>query len=290
MIVVKIKSGLGNQMFQYAFGRALSLSRGEELSLDISYYDEQNSRDAKREFLLSNYLIAGNILSAKESLRYSNPLYSFLRKVSTKIRGKTHDAYAFNAKAFSSKRPYYEGYWINEKYFEKYSDQIKKDFSLKNGFSPQAQEVANKITSSLEAGDVTISLHVRRGDFVSNPNSAFNGVLGVPYYEKALGTIKELLPAKNFRLFVFSDDHTWTKANLQHLGNVNFVDGEGVKDYEELILMSLCSHNIIANSTFSWWGAWLNKNKEKIVVAPYQWLKERNVKELELLLTGWIPI
>jgi hypothetical protein len=220
--------------------------------------------------------------------RYNSPLSIYLRKLYNKI---TNDKpYTFYPSLLRSHKKYYEGYWLNQKYFLDYADSIRSDFSLKEKMSQQGEENLAAIKRCKEAQEESVSLHIRRGDFVTNPHSAFNGVLGVPYYQKALDTIAQKLPQQRLHLFVFSDDIQWAKENLTFPYPMDFVSGPEIKDYEELILMSTCSHNIIANSTFSWWGAWLNANPKKIVIVTKQWLKDSTTKDLDIAPPEWITI
>ncbi len=287
MLCVKIKAGLGNQMFQYAFGRALSLIRNEPLLLDISHYQHQSAGDAKREFIIDNFnlkaAIAPDAIGQKYNSRWRLVLGKILRRL------KKTDDYRFYPGLLKSRSSYYEGFWINEKYFADYADIIRKEFSLKQPFGPAAAKVDKAILAAKAAGTASVSLHIRRGDFVSNPNAAFNGVLGVPYYEKAIKVLTSTYVKQPIHIFVFSDDIAWAKEHLKFPYPIDFVSSPDIKDYEELILMSRCAHHIIANSTFSWWGAWLNSNRDKVVITTKQWLKARSTDELDMP-KSWIRI
>lgn len=287
MIVVKIKAGLGNQMFQYAFGRALSFKRNEPLSLDISYYKNQPEHDTNREFILDKFNIKANYAPESICRKYNTKLRVILRKLYRRI--KKIDDYAYYPSLMKSNASYFEGCWTNQKYFLEYVDIIRKELSLKNPYSDSAKKVSLEISDCVLKNEIPVSLHIRRGDFVSNPQSAFNGLLGIPYYEKAVNLLMSRY-FKNIRVFVFSDDISWAKENLKLPCPMNFVSNPNIPDYEEIILMSECAHYIIANSTFSWWGAWLNQNPNKIVIASKQWLKDKTAEELDILPTEWIKI
>ncbi len=289
MLIIKIKAGLGNQMFQYAFGKALSIERKEILLLDTSYYDNQPARDAKREFLLDRFNIKAEIASKDLSEKFNTPMRIFLRKLYRRI--KKIDDYAFYPSLLKSKAIYFDGYWANEKYFLKYEDIIRKELSLKNPYGDSAKKTAVEISDCLVKNEVPVSLHIRRGDFVSNPNSsAYNGLLGIPYYKKAVDLLMAKYDKKNIRIFIFSDDIDWAKKNLEFPYPMNFVSNPNIADYEEIILMSQCSHHILANSTFSWWGAWLNPHKDKIVIVPKQWLLKQTTDDIDLIPKKWIRI
>ncbi len=288
MLIIKIKAGLGNQMFQYAFGRALSLERNETLFLDSHYYNNQPIQDAKREFILDKFNIKADLLSRELHKKYNTGIKIFLRKIYRKIY--KIDDYKYYPSLIKSKISYYDGYWINQRYFIKYQDIIRKELSLKNPYGDAAKKVHDEISSSIKESMIPVSIHIRRGDFVSSPQAAFNGLMGMPYYEKAYDLLVSKYSLKMIKLFIFSDDISWVKYNLKLSCPMFFVSNNNVRDYEEVILMSQCSHHIIANSTFSWWGAWLNPNKNKIVISPKQWLKDKTSEELDILPAEWVKI
>jgi hypothetical protein len=245
MKTIRIMGGLGNQLFQYAYGRNLELT-GEEVVFDTSFYNGSKAKtDTARNFKLSNY----NIKTTAEFSNKNHPLLNIYGKIKRRIGLKN------------------EEFFQNEKYFTDYKDSILKEFTLKNPLSVVSQTWLEKINSA----ENPISLHIRRGDYISdNKTNSFHGVCDLKYYKKALEEItKKLGPSIN--IFVFSDDISWAKENLKFPFPTNFVSDPEIPDYEEMYLMSLCKHNIIANSTFSWWGAWLNQNPNKMVVAPKQW-------------------
>lgn len=275
-------------MFQYAFGRALSLKRNEPLSLDITSYNNQSEREAKREFILNRFNINATISTNDEIKEHNSQFAQLLRKLYARI--KKIDAYKYYPSLMNSRSSYYEGYWINQKYFIEYKEIIQQELTLKSGLNEKAKTTAYDIKNVADNGWVTVSLHIRRGDFVSNPHSAFNGVLGVPHYQKAIDTLLTKLSNAKLHVFVFSDDIAWAKENLKLLATITFVSCPEIQDYEEISLMSTCSHHIIANSTFSWWGAWLCKNDNKIVIAPKQWLKDRTAEDLDILPNDWLRI
>ncbi|MGB8815782.1 MAG: alpha-1,2-fucosyltransferase [Minisyncoccia bacterium] len=288
MLIVKIKAGLGNQMFQYAFGRALSLERKEPLFLDTFYYKNQPERDAKREYILDKFNIEANYASEEMYKKYNSKLEVFFRKLYRRI--KKVEEYTYYPSFMKSKASYFEGYWANQKYFLKYENIIRKELSLKNPFGDSAKKIDIQMSDCLSKGEIPVSIHIRRGDFVSNPHSAaYNGLLGIPHYEKAV----ELLMSKYFKnisVFIFSDDIAWVKENLKLPCPMYFVSNSDIKDYEEIILMSECKHHVLANSTFSWWGAWLNPNHDKIVIVPKQWIAKKTTEEIDLIPKEWITI
>ncbi|MBC7981871.1 alpha-1,2-fucosyltransferase, partial [Candidatus Parcubacteria bacterium] len=170
------------------------------------------------------------------------------------------------------------GNYHREKYFIEVKDQVLKQFTLKNPLSQTAQDVLKNIDTN------SVSIHIRRGDYVNNNH---HGSCDLGYYYKALHHIKSKISSPHF--FIFSDDIQWAKDNMQ-IGEATFVSNGDIPEVEELILMSMCSHNIIANSTFSWWAAYLNQNLHKIVIAPKQWTRKETSDTLEILPKTWIQL
>lgn len=261
-MTIKLKGGLGNQMFQYAHGRKLELS-GQKVVFDISFFaGSRANNDISRDFKLDVFNLGTNA----EFLNKPSSFSIFIAKVKKVLGVKVEE--------------YYQGV----KYFIDISDIIKKEFTLKNGLSEVMRDFEEKVSDSN-----SISLHIRRGDYIADARTnAFHGVCGLDYYQAAMKLIKERVSAPIF--FVFSDDIDWAKENLKG-GEFVFVSCSSVKDYEELILMSKCKHNIVANSSFSWWGAWLNNNSEKIVIAPRKWFADEiSNTDNDIVSSEWIKI
>jgi len=288
MIIVKLIGGLGNQMFQHAFAKKLSLIKRVPVKLDVFWYEDAKNftKNSLRKYILDNYNTSLRIATREEVVSFLSKR-SFVFKVIKKIKRDVLrlDDFSFKEKHFNvSDNAYLEGWWQSEKYFFDIRDILLKEFSLKNGFSGVVKKIETQ-----EIGCNSVSLHIRRGDYVSlkQVNDAF-GVLGLEHYDKAIKIIKEKM--KEPRFFIFSDDIAWAKENLKIGENAVFVSSPEIKDYEELILMSKCKHNIIANSSFSWWGAWLNQNKNKIVIAPKQWFKTDKFNTKDVVPESWIKI
>jgi hypothetical protein len=176
------------------------------------------------------------------------------------------------------------GYWQSEKYFSEFSQQIRRDFSFCKPLSSDNEEFANEI-NHINA----VSLHVRRGDFVNNPTTlATHGLCSLDYYRAAVQYISYRVNQPHF--FIFSDDIAWTKENLEIVFPCHYVDhNQGAESHNDMRLMSLCQHHIIANSSFSWWGAWLNPSKEKIVIAPKRWFAKQ-IDTRDLLPPSWVVL
>jgi hypothetical protein len=278
-------------MFQYAAGRALSLRLGTPFKLntrDFSGYQLHQGYELKRIFNINVEIASEDDLSIVLGWQKSKMMRRIFRKTQLKpLRQRNYvvEPY-FNYWGDINKlkeNSYLEGYWQSEKYFIEYAENIRMDFTFKLPFSNENAEIVKQI-SQVNA----VSLHVRRGDYVSNAKNAFIGVCSLEYYRKAIECIKSQLDMPVF--FVFSDDINWVKNNLVLDKTSVFVShNKGSESYNDMRLMSLCKHNIIANSSFSWWGAWLNSNPQKIVIAPKQWFASGQ-DDRDLIPEAWIRV
>jgi len=275
MIISHIIGGLGNQMFQYAVGRALSLERRVPLYLDtqdFSGYTLHNGFELDCIFNIKAQLATDREIKDILGWRANSPIRQQLlfKKQLRKLRGsKMFVDTQFSSWNQISEVPdaaYLMGNWQTEKYFYKAQDAIRLDFTFKQPITECNAELIDLIN-----GSVSVSLHIRRGDIASNPISlAFHGLCSLGYYQKALEYVTDRVANPTF--FIFSDDIPWARENLRLKHSCYYVENnKGIESYNDMRLMSLCQHHIIANSSFSWWGAWLNSNPNKIVVAPKVW-------------------
>ena len=301
MVITKLISGLGNQLLQYAFGRQLALTRKVPLRLDISFFDSQDLRTYK----LNRFNIDADIATStdiipftKEVSTYQNlhAKTSFYAKVyrniepvfypkHTKNYFKEAVWWVYEPSVFKTpKDVYIEGYWQHYKYFENMQPQIFEELTLKGKRSDGAQKWFFNINNDSDA----VAVHIRRGDYVTDSGANYlMGVLPVTYYHQAIHYIKQKVSNPNF--YFFSDDLDWVKDNIETNAPAFYVDGNA--DYEDLDLMRHCKHNIIANSTFSWWAAFLNRNTNKIVISPNQWSPIDHVnKNIKLQFPSWIKL
>lgn len=280
MIIAHVIGGLGNQMFQYAAAKALSIKKNTPLLLDISSF---NSYTLHQGFEL-NALFSGEFSIARDSdvrqvLGWQSPQtirnilhrpqFAWLRKDSLAIEPSFQYWEDLDDSPDDS---YMTGYWQSERYFEKAKETIRKEFNFKTPLSAENSEIADRIQKT-----DAVSLHVRRGDYLNN--SAYASC-SINYYQSAIKHLLKYVKTPTF--YVFSDDIDWVKRNLT-LDQPHFYieHNKGVESYNDMRLMSLCKHNIIANSSFSWWGAWLNANTDKIVVAPKRWFtNDTDLKDL----------
>jgi hypothetical protein len=292
MIVSQIIGGLGNQMFQYSIGRALSLTRGQLLELDITSFNDYELHQGFELFDVFNLPTSiATINSVKTVLSWRS--YKLVRKVlaqpvAARLRGNQFIVEPhFHYWPEIHNVPldcYLVGYWQTENYFMNVQSEIRKDFTFKSLPLDRNAKLVEQITAVN-----SVSLHVRRGDYVSNPKaSSVHCLCSLDYYKSAINYIAERVEQPNF--FIFSDDIEWVKKHLKINFACQFIDhNHGAESYNDMRLMSLCRHNIIANSSFSWWGAWLNSNHKKIVVSPEKWFKS-NANIDNLIPNGWVSI
>jgi hypothetical protein len=289
MIISHIIGGLGNQMFQYAAGRALSLKCESDLLLDISAFENY---ELHQGFELQRIFNCTTEIASKADMYrvLGWQSSSFVRRIvlrssMEKFRCKKfvvepHFEY-WSGINHLTEDCYLYGYWQTEKYFTAVAEKIRKDFTFKMPLDSRNAELVQQI-NQVNA----VSLHVRRGDYVNNPkNIATHGLCSLEYYLASIQYIAKQVENPHF--FIFSDDIAWVKDNLKIDFQHQYVDqNHGPESYNDMRLMSLCKHHIIANSSFSWWGAWLNSNAEKIVVAPKRWFaNETNTQDL--IPQGW---
>jgi hypothetical protein len=179
---------------------------------------------------------------------------------------------------------YLDGYWQSEKYFANIDRLIAQEFTVKTPQTGRDKEVAEQMSSC-----DSVSLHIRRGSYLTPPHNTVIEPRPLTYYHRCVDRIAQTV--KNPHFYIFSDDFQWVRNNLKLAYKTTFVDhNKSDKDYEDLRLISLCKHNIVANSTFSWWGAWLNKNPRKIVLSPAEWFKDTSLNTRDLTPESWVKI
>jgi hypothetical protein len=286
MIIANLKGGLGNQMFQYALGRTLALKNNDVLKLDTgSLSKAEVLGNIYRPFDLEFFAIEKAIATPDEIQAVHYPfgvMFKLLDILKRKILRQSHVVFEPNILDLNGDI-YLDGYFQSPRYFESIRETLLKDFTLREPLSPSGQVLAAQIKSTTAA-----SLHVRRGDYVANKRVLKeNGVCSPAYYYKAVEKITTTVINPTF--FVFSDDMSWVKENLQLPKGTVFVSDTSLYAPQELYLMSLCQHNIIANSSFSWWAAWLNQNPDKVVIAPTPWFNTI-AYDKDLIPESWIQL
>jgi Glycosyl transferase family 11 len=293
MVITHLIGGLGNQMFQYAAGRALSLELKTELMLDISDF---NGYRLHHGFELHRLFDCSAVIAQKRDLKKVLGLQYFpvIRKVIgnsrlplfhyNKLVVEPHFQY-WPGINDSQENCYILGYWQSAKYFENHASRIKRDFTFKLPMSEGNSELASRL-ATLNA----VSIHVRRGDYVENAKtSAIHGACSPSFYEMAINFISQRVPQPCF--FIFSDDIEWARNNIKTDFQHEYVSHNcGAESFNDMRLMSMCKHHIIANSSFSWWAAWLGTSEKKIVVAPSNWFARKSINTSDLIPPDWTQL
>lgn len=281
VIISKSKGGLGNQMFQYAVGRNLAIRNNSKLIQDLTELE----KDAKRNYELGIFNIDWQKITPARVKKPRKALILLLSKVLKKTNSYIvqMDNY-YNPRVLQSRgNVVLDGYWQSEKYFEEIEDTIRREFTIKTEADKKNKSMLEKIKSTN-----SVCLHVRRGDYVHESKaSKLHGTCTLEYYKKSIELMNGKLSQPTY--FIFSDDIIWTKKNLKIEKPAIFVDiNSSGKSYEDLRLMSNCNHFIIANSTFSWWAAWLSGNSDKIICAPKRWFNTQ--EEGDIVPKEWIRV
>lgn len=291
MIITRLHGGLGNQLFQYAVGRHLAEKNRTILKIDKTVFETYKLH----KYSLSPFNINENFASVEEIAVLKEKKYCFMRRTIMRMMRKPtcFPAY-FVEKNFSfdpailnlPDNVYIEGYWQSEKYFQDIEEIIRREFAVKTELAGKNLDLAREIKSCN-----SVSVHIRRGDFISNPEikRVHGNCCDLDYYNRCAEYLCGIVTLPHF--FIFSDDPVWVSENIIMPGSVTYVDyNDADNNYEDLRLMSLCKYHIIANSSFSWWGAWLGTNPNKITIAPNKWfnITERDTKDL--IPKEWLKI
>lgn len=289
MVIVRLLGGLGNQMFQYATGRSVANRLGVDLLLDVSAFKHYDLR----RFELGSFAVEGRVATSSDldRARVGADWPSWLSRLG-RIVGFNDPAALFKESAFTYDENilrvcapvHLDGYWQSERYFLDVASKLRKEFTLTQPLDEINRRMLTQIRDPLRQA---VSLHIRRGDYVSNAQTAmYHGVCPLDYYRSAVDHISARVRKPHF--FVFSDDPDWVRGNLSidhpmTVVEVNSPD-RGVFD---MALMMSCRHHVIANSSFSWWGAWLNPHDDKIIVAPKRWFSGASLDTRDLIPASW---
>ena len=280
-IKIKLSGGLGNQMFQFATGYALAKKNNVRLSLDLKYI---NKRQLFNGFELENvFNIYSKISFLNKQFNFKSLNFAEILNIFDKSFYNFKEPHFHYSQNISNlpKHSFLDGYWQSELYFKDYANEIREIYS----FSPNLNKENNLIINDINNNN-SISIHVRRGDFLLKQNNNHDTNLK-EYYLKAINDSSKFL--KNPKFFIFTDDPIWVRENfiLNHYNTIVDVN-HGKKSFLDMYLMSLCKTNIIANSSFSWWGAWLNNKKDKIIYAPKNWFNDKSICTDDLFPKSWI--
>jgi hypothetical protein len=295
LVVVRLIGGLGNQMFQYAAGRALALRRGATLKLDLGGF-AQAGITTRRSFELDVFPLQADLATGRDLAalglrpgpeprwrRYLSRVFRINWPPKSRIYREPH--FRFDPNVAQLALPVYlDGYWQSEKYFADIAETLRREFTPRAPLDPDNAALAARI-DQVNA----VSLHVRRGDYVSDADTnRYHGTCSLDYFRQAVDHIRARVP--DAHLFVFSDDREWTRNNLTFPLPTTFVDvNPPDRGYRDMQLMARCRHHVLANSSFSWWGAWLDPSPDKIVVAPRRWFSAP-VDTRDLVPESWIRL
>lgn len=291
LVVVEIIGGLGNQMFQYAAASSLAERIGVELRLDVGRFADSPLRRLE----LGEWAAPVAIATAEEvaRARRDDLAHRVLRRVARLAGRLTTGVYvepSFHCDdRFFALRPpiWLRGYFQSPRYFAGREDAIRRGFTLREDLCPDGA----RLRAAIAAMPMPVAMHVRRGDYVSDARvRAVHRSVDEAYYRRAI-EIVDALTAGTAHYVIFSDDPAYVRARYGTLPRHSVVDGAGRRPHEDMVLMSLCRHHIIANSSFSWWGAWLNPDPGKRVIAPRAWLTRAHLVTrslADLYPQGWI--
>lgn len=286
MVISVLSGGLGNQLFQYAFGLRLAAQLQTELRLERHLLESKVIARLRqytpRTYELDTFRVEAPAASPMDTVSCLSRV-ALSDKTALLLRESTLTPNAINTLNNRVRNVVCLGYWQSEEYFRPATEQLRKHLVFRKN-SAQSRSMADTILSCQNAAFV----HIRRGDYVTNIHAnQHHGLCDVSYYRRACEYVKERIPDVQF--FVFSDDPDWAKRELGiHLQPARFIDhNRGADSWQDMYLMSLCRHAIVANSSFSWWGAWLNPVAERLVVAPGQWFVNQPVLSQQIIPPHW---
>lgn len=289
MNIVQIHSGLGNQMFQYAFYVALK-QRHADTKIDVSIYSHRSSHNGyELERIFSLHPTHATLLERNQMADVGKDLFSVFRhaigwkrKTTGQLVTEPDPANGWKPELLKADNSYFQGYWQTEKYFAEVADRVRKDFT----FSRPLSDMDNQLAQEILKGN-SVSVHIRRGDYIKERRRADYEVCKPEYYRRAVRYIQAHVSSPVF--YVFSDEPSWGQEQAIFPEGTIFVSGHAGKDaYIDMQLMSCCRHHIIANSSFSWWGAWLGEKEDTIVIAPQTWFRYR--ARPDIIPSKWITI
>lgn len=294
MIIVDLSGGLGNQMFQYACARSLSIELNLPLKVVYGSLASQtihNGYELNRVFGLELEFATENDIKKNLGFFLSKPILRkiFSKKPLNNLNFQSflpENSFNYDPSIFSNIKGsvFLQGYWQTEKYFLNHKSQILKDFRFIDLNDEINILVANDIKSHS-----SISVHVRRGDYLTNLKAKnIHGHCSLEYYLNAIKFLQD--QEGESRLFIFSDDPDWVNKNIAtRFSDVSVIQhNRGVNSFNDMRLMSMCDHHIIANSSFSWWAAWLNPSKSKKIIAPKNWFITDKMNTIDLIPSSWI--
>jgi hypothetical protein len=294
MIIVKVMGGLGNQMFQFALGKSIEQQKSYCVKYDLTYYNRIPDGDTPRKPYILNFCDDSYIASEVEIRQVQGKAKSRIGNVFRKLSGQenriTEEDNDDSTKEFVDQledNRYLIGYWQNECYFKNIERSIRETFD----FSSWKLDVASqKRLNEIKTSEHSTSIHVRAGDYLSEQNrKTFGDICTSDYYRRACDYILNKYPETVF--YLFSNDVEWTKTHIELPYDRTVIVSSSLdttEDWEEMFLMSSCKNNIIANSSYSWWGGWLNTNPQKTVISPSRW--QNGNDNAQIICKEWITI
>ncbi|HEX4341758.1 MAG TPA: alpha-1,2-fucosyltransferase [Verrucomicrobiae bacterium] len=294
MVIVKIKEGLGNQLFQYAAGRGLAQQLGTELMLDTSFYEAKGrySRAHVRQYHLDKFNITVPMLSRRTKYwigqlrRHRSTPVRALTHMSGIIRFEVDKECGFDETLqHKGRNLYLDGYWQSERYFADIRETVREELSFREPTGPDLEPMLAQLNEK-----VSVCVHIRRGDYISTAiGREQHAICDLDYYRTAMDHIGARVPGAKF--FLFSDEPEWVQSNFSAADNLVIVSGTASRrDIDDFRLMTSCRHFVIANSSFSWWAAWLGKQKDKIVVAPKLWRRFHEQMDKAIIPEQWVRL
>lgn len=288
MIVVQLAGGLGNQLFQYATGRRLAQKQGTTLKVDPARLLALGDRRYRLDCLRTRARVARPwevrpITGATQSHGWRRRVWHLANLRRGRVYSEPH--FQFDPRVLElDGTVYLAGYWQSERYFADIVSLLRSELELRHPPSAASLRLASAM-----AVVASVSVHFRRGDYVANPVvNQVHGDCSLGYYHAAIQALATTEERPHF--FVFSDDMAWAKRQFATHLPVTFVDHNRDREHEDLWLMRQCRHHIIANSSFSWWGAWLAEHPAKRVFAPKRWFRDPSINVADLLPAAWHPI
>ena len=289
-IIAQIQGGLGNQLFQYANARAIAHKYQSPLLLDQVWFTKINKDVTPRALLLFKLNIKGDLISTESMMKKPK----LIRKILQRLWPVKHHIYAekFHYKfdpglerepALKAQNLYLIGYWQSYRYFSDIKQILKTEITPNRPLDLNYQSYLEQIQSKSSA-----MVHVRRGDYINQVSAnKIHGFIGLEYYQKGMEIL--LRKNSNIHFFVFSDDLAWAKENLPYQNRITFIDSIDCKDavVQELELMTKCQYHLIANSSLSWWGAWLAENENGTIICPKRWANDEDIAWDDLLPSHW---
>ena len=300
-VYVSLEGGLGNQMFQYAAARGLAERLGVPVRLDTRWF----ALSPNRPFMLDRLRVDAPIATPAELDYFATPAADWIKRRLRRLLTPAQRAHPWlnhpdvyrepalyvhdPALARRTAPVLIQGYLQTEAYFTQCVDAVRGAFQLRDALSDESQRAGQRIA----AAAWPVSLHVRRGDFAANAHfAAFHGVLPMRYYQRATGIV-DRLSGGQAHYFIFSDDPDWVAREFVWLPARTVLGGNGARPWEDLALMALARDHIVANSSFSWWGAWLNARADKTVIAPRFWISRAELAKtatVDTIPDGWITL